>query len=343
MRARPVAALLASLFFAGVCARADAPSAASAGLLQAAADEFDEGRRAFKAKDFAAAAVHFENADRDVPNRDALKSAIRAHREAGHMARAGTLAAAAIDRYGDDAAVAPFANEVIAQASKAAHRVVVSCKPACTLVVDGKLATSREAVAATLFVERGRHVVGAGWSGERARSADVEATAGGSSELAFEAPAAVAAAPVPAAASGAQGAASRRPAAEPEPSPVAAGHHGLPKVVFGFAAATTGVLGAITIWSGLDTKNNPGADKVRETCAGQGDGCPLYQDGLSRQTRTNVLIGVTSVAALATAALGVFFTDWSSDEAPAKVGQTVRVVPTASIDHGTTLGLVGRF
>ena len=56
--------------------------------LKAAADEFDSGRRSFKIKDFENAAVHFENADRDAPSPEALQSAIRARKEAGHTARA---------------------------------------------------------------------------------------------------------------------------------------------------------------------------------------------------------------------------------------------------------------
>src|SRR3954466_1820166 len=76
--------------------------------LKAAAEEFDSGRRSFKIKDFENAAVHFENADRDAPSPEALQIAIRARKEAGHTARAATLAALALSRYPTDKSFGDF-------------------------------------------------------------------------------------------------------------------------------------------------------------------------------------------------------------------------------------------
>jgi len=73
-----------------VCASAMA-APPDADRLKAAAEEFDSGRRAFKNKDFENSAVYFESADRDAPSPEALQSAIRARKEAGHTARASTL------------------------------------------------------------------------------------------------------------------------------------------------------------------------------------------------------------------------------------------------------------
>ncbi|MFW5739668.1 MAG: hypothetical protein ACOC1F_04820, partial [Myxococcota bacterium] len=59
--------------------------------LKLAAEEFDAGRRAYKLEHYARAATHFENAFRDAPSPQALRMAIRARKEAGHLARAATL------------------------------------------------------------------------------------------------------------------------------------------------------------------------------------------------------------------------------------------------------------
>ncbi|MCC6526574.1 MAG: hypothetical protein IT373_28255, partial [Polyangiaceae bacterium] len=74
--------------------------------------------------------------------------------------------------------------------------------------------------------------------------------------------------------------------------------------------ATVGV-GATTIWSGVDTVKNPGADAVRAACQGLGSDCPEYQDGRQKQLRTNVLIGVTAGLGVLTAVFaGV--SDWAA-------------------------------
>ena len=73
-------------------------------------------------------------------------------------------------------------------------------------------------------------------------------------------------------------------------------------------------LGGTTIWSGVDTTNNPGAEVVRDVCVGQGSECPEYQDGRDKQLRTNILIGATAGAAAMTAVIGIFVTDWGADE-----------------------------
>jgi hypothetical protein len=77
--------------------------------------------------------------------------------------------------------------------------------------------------------------------------------------------------------------------------------------------AVTAGAGATTIWSGIDTMNNPGADAVRAGCAGQGEECQLYKDGQSKEVRTNALIGATAGAGAITVILGAV-AKWTSDE-----------------------------
>jgi hypothetical protein len=81
--------------------------------------------------------------------------------------------------------------------------------------------------------------------------------------------------------------------------------------VFITGAALTGVGLGVTVWSGINTLNNPGKNAVKAACVGQTAACQTYQTGLDHQTRTNVLIGVTSGLAVVTALVGVFFTQWS--------------------------------
>ncbi len=101
----------------------------------------------------------------------------------------------------------------------------------------------------------------------------------------------------------------------------------------------TAGLGGVTIWSGIDTMNNPGTAAVKAGCAGKGVSCPLYQQGLASQTRTNVLIGATAGAAAVTIVLAVF-TKWKSAPKP----DETQPAPTAMIfDRGAGIGARGVF
>jgi hypothetical protein len=93
-------------------------------------------------------------------------------------------------------------------------------------------------------------------------------------------------------------------------------------------------LGAVTIWSGVDTLNNPGTDAVREACAGQGSDCELYQEGVRKQTRTNALIGATAGMGVLAAVFAIFVTDWGGGD-----GATALAVDPVS----GTLSMAGSF
>ncbi|HEY6080158.1 MAG TPA: hypothetical protein VIW29_15195, partial [Polyangiaceae bacterium] len=73
----------------------------------------------------------------------------------------------------------------------------------------------------------------------------------------------------------------------------------------------------------------------------------LYQQGRDNQKRTNILIGVTAGVGVATAAIGIFFTDWSGGKSASKAAAQptrprLNVSPWASLDGGG-LQAVGRF
>jgi hypothetical protein len=271
-----------------------------------AADEFDIALKALRERNYEEAAVHFEKADREAPSPQALQGALRARREGKQAARAATLASQALARYPDRKELAEFARTTIGVFSKDVHRVTLTCKPACVLAADQRLLLAEPATETTVFVDPGAHVIAAGWGSKHA-TRDIDAKAGGETTLVLQEPVdpppppatPVAAAPTPPAVSDA-----------PPPPPAS----GLPPYVFWGGVAATAALSGVTIWSSIDAQNNPGADTVRERCAGRGAGCPEYQDGLERQRRTNILLATSGGVGVVTAAIGVFLTRWGSAE-----------------------------
>jgi hypothetical protein len=272
-----------------------------------------------------------------------LELAIRAREKAKQLDRAATLAALALDRHPTDKKLAELASPVLQRAEKELHRVRVECQPACDLVLGTKLVHGAPAERRTVFVATGEHEVRAGWSGGRSVSETVTAKKGGKSELSFDAPpeetattAAPGTGPSPTPVSGGGGSGP----SGPDPGPSTESGSGLPPVVFFVGAGLTVAAGAATVWSGIDTQNNPGVDRVRQECAGQGTDCDLYQDGLSRQRRTNVLIGVTAGVGVLTGVIGAFLTDWSGGSQPKKAA---RVEPYVNVLGGASLGARGSF
>ena len=117
----------------------------------------------------------------------------------------------------------------------------------------------------------------------------------------------------------------------------------MPPLVFFVGAGATAVLGGVTIWSGIDTVNNPGKAAVRADCVGQGTSCSEYQDGRNKQLRTNILIGATSVVGAATAVIGAFFTNWSGSPKDAGQPSHASITPWVSYDYGPFMGANGSF
>ncbi|MFO0571531.1 MAG: hypothetical protein U0263_38235 [Polyangiaceae bacterium] len=317
----------------------------SAEDIKAAGAEFDLGKQSYKKKAWVEAAEHFESADARAPSAVALELAIRARDKAGQLDRAATLAELGLERHPNDAAVAKAADPVLKKARAELHALRIRCTPACELVLGTKLVHGAAAATRTVYVTPGTVSVNASFGPGRTRSKDVEASKGGSSDVAFEAPPEAAKTePPPTAVE--PGPTSPRPNSV-EPAVVPATHDqgpkpepsgGLPPGVFFVGVGLTVVAGGVTVWSGIDTQNNPGKDKVRTECAGQGTDCPAYQDGLSRQNRTNVLLGVSAGLAVVTGVVGAFFTDWSGG-----AKKEARIAPFVTVGHGAAVGATGRF
>lgn len=301
--------LLAALCWPAAGLAADPPSAEQ---VRRAAASFDEGSRAYRSEQFELAASAFEAADQAVPTYKALRMAIRARREAGQAARASTLASLALERHPDDEKTVAFANWVIADNEAALHRVTIRCATACVVAIGTRAVPGVPRERITVWLDPGVVELGISFEGAGAISESVTATAGGRSTVKLERPEPTVA-PLPA------------PDPQPTPDlPKPEGPSGLdqlaersavhsPAVFFTGLLITAG-LGGTTIWSGVDTVNNPGADAVRVACAGQGTDCPAYQDGRDKQLRTNVLIGATAGAAALTAVFGLFVTDWGAGD-----------------------------
>ena len=292
----------------GLAARARAEDGQpSPERIKSAAEEFDRGRRAYLAKDFEQAAVHFESAFRDAPRAESLRLAIRARKEAKQLARAATLAAIAHQKYASDAPTAQLATQILDEAGPALAEYDITCAPSeCAVTADGRVVSQSDALEQRIFLDPGPHDLGIGFkTGSVAKH--VDARRGAREPLAFEAPPDTATSPPPTTTGTAP------PPPRPPPPPPAS-HKPLGPVVFFVAAGVTAAAGAATIASGIDTVNNPGSATVRQQCAGKDDTCPAYQEGRSAQLRTNILLGATIGAAVVTTVIGLFFTDWSGGD-----------------------------
>ncbi len=337
MRVAPplVAVGLAAVLVMGPLASTGRAADATPEQLEFAAHEHDLGYRAYVAKQFEEAATHFENAYFSAPNAAELRSAVRARKDAGQLARAATLAALGQRKYPEDAAMTRLAEATTAEARPKTFEVHVTSAEGCNVAVDAKVVAAEKVTDFRFYVDPGHHTLLVGWSDDRSLEVSVDATAGGSRELALTPPKpAVRAVPSP-------GSVGAGPTPSPAVSPTSSKPFG--PAVFVVGAGLTAALGGVTVWSGIDTQNNPGRNAVKSDCVGQGTSCPQYQQGLSAQTRTNVLLATTGAIGLVTAVIGVFFTQWSAAspaESAARAASGLRIAPVLGPGQA---GLRGEF
>jgi hypothetical protein len=287
------------------------PPPPGADQIQFAAREHDLGYRAYLDKQYDEAASHFENAFFAAPNPAELRSAIRSRRDAGELARAATLAAIALRRYPSDAATSKVASDTIAQARAHVYEVELSSSAEYSVAIDAKIVSAERATESRVFMNAGAHELLVSWSDDRNERIPIQATEGGSQTLHLDPPQSPAPTPPPPPVP--------PPPVPPPPLPTAAAVVAPPPAakpfgpaVFITGAALTAVALGVTVWSGINTENDPGKDAVKADCVGKGTPCATYQAGLAHETRTDVLIGVTSGLAVASAIVGVFFTEWSA-------------------------------
>jgi hypothetical protein len=305
------------------------PAPPSPEQIQFAAHEHDLGYRAYVARQYDEAATHFENAFFAAPNPAELRSAVRARRAAGQLARAATLAAIGQRKYPDDAALGKLAAEIIAEARPHVFEVHITSSLECNVAVDEKIVAGEKVKDFRFFVDPGKHELLVGWSEDRTRRVLIDARAAGGQTLTLEPPAprvpappAAVVATSPASASAPASALAAAPSRE-EP----ASRKPFAPAVFLVGLGLTVAGAGVTTWSAIDTLEHPGADTVRTACVGQGTGCPQYQQGLDSQRRTNILLAATGGVALVTAVVGVFFTQWSRANAGAAPAKGTSVQP----------------
>ncbi len=337
---RPLVAAAVSALLLGAASPAFADKNPDAAQIRQAAEQFDAGVTAYKQRDFEGAGSRFEAADAAAPSAKALRQAIRARMEAGQGSRAATLAAQAIERYADDDVTVKLARDTIAKVEPLVHKVTITCASPCVLALGTRSVPGEANTRWVIYVDPGKTAIGASFSGAGSSGRqELNAEAGKSSDFRLEPEAKAAAAPTIVKAPDTSPAAAAPPPETPSSDVVQKKASGIHPAAFITGAIVTAGLGGVTIWSGIDTKNNPGVDAVKAQCAGQGESCPAYQDGRKRQTRTNILIGASAGAGAITVVLAIL-TNWRGNKKPA--GPTAE--PTASItDHGAVLGAVGTF
>jgi hypothetical protein len=97
----------------------------------------------------------------------------------------------------------------------------------------------------------------------------------------------------------------------PPPRPATHGARPLPPVWFIAGAGATVVLGGLTIWSGLDTQSAYSDYERDLPQLSQAQADERVSSGHSRELRTNLLLASSLVCAAGTAALGIWFVDFS--------------------------------
>lgn len=286
--------------------------------VSAAARAFADGQAAQLEGNQERAAQSFELAYTIAPSREALRSAVRARQLNNQLPRAATLAYQLATRYGDDPVSAKLAADVIAEAKTKLARIAVSCTPACTLAIGGRAISLDTATSHVVFTPAGRQSFEASFDHDRTVLRDITVKVGDDMTVPIEAPPVARPTPIASAPPRTDSAIGVR-TSRGKPLP--------PAVAIGGAAATL-VLATLTIWSGLDTNKAHDAYLAAPTHDG-------WTDGVSRQRRTNILLGSTAGVGLLTGLTAVLWTQWGA-RPPADVALT----PTAG---GLSFAIGGRF
>jgi hypothetical protein len=311
--------------------------APGADQIQFAAREHDLGYRAYTEKQFEEAATHFENAFFAAPNPAELRSAIRARRDAGQLARAATLAAIGERRFPGDPATSKFARDTIAVARPRVQELHLASETEYGVAIDEKIVASGKVKDARVFVDPGSHELVVSWPDDRSTRISIDAQPGGTRTIQLEppppepppppSPPPPPPSPPPAPASTAAAPAAPPPQPAPPPS------DGLPPAVFFTGAGLTLVGAGLSVWQWVYADNNPGRQAVINGCTPtQGTSCNVYEQGVNNQNRAYAVIGVTAGLGVATGVIGLFFTRWSSASAsiatPTATVSGVSIVPT---------------
>lgn len=270
---------------------------------KAAAAAFNRGEQAYASGSFSDAGVAFEEAFGHIPHPSALWNAARAWNRAGDLARAANLFAKYLNEAPPNAPDRKSAVTSLEQLSGKLGKLNVYAPDFPIIEIDGQVIEGTSA-----FVTPGTHIVRGRSQGnviERVQSVE----AGGVASVALVQESAP---PDPKTPDNGSGSGNAKGEDQGKPVNLRVLP---PAAVIGGGAATALVLG-ITIWSGVDTLS----------AKSDFDAAPTQDNldiGQGKQTRTNVLLGVTLGLAALTGAAAVFFVDWGKGEpqkGEAKVG-----------------------
>jgi hypothetical protein len=297
-----------------------APAAASADDVSAAADAFARAQKLSLEGKPGEAADLYELADELAPSPAALRNAARARYAAGHIAMAATDAAELLRRYPDDAVSRKIAEMILDEVRPKVARIDVACEGSCSVLIDGKAASRKKGDRHTLFAKAGDHQLTAVFEDGQKKSEKTSVAAGAAASLQFDAPPPIVVAPPP----------------TDDAEPVAA-RKGLPRGWFIAGAIITVGLGGAAVYEGMATLDD--RDQIKElVAAGDRDAAEAkYDDARGRQRLTNILIGATAAAGVATITAAIF-TRWSND--PASRERNLAITPAAG---GATLTYGGSF
>jgi hypothetical protein len=255
--------------------------------IDAAADAYDRGVAAHARGDHKTAAREFARADELVPSDGALDAALDACDKCDE-ALLCTRVAARAERT-TSAALRAKADGVRRRFAARVGQIEIACAAPCNVLVDGEPVE----VGAVHTLLSGQHRVVAVRDGRRDER-NVEVPAGTRLEVMFVAP--PKSVPV---------------AVTPLPPPPRRSGISPAWVVLG--AGVTAVGFGVAGWSWIDARDTKDEFSNAGCGAAGSDRCDaLAADGRDALVRTNVILVASSVVALATVTLALFFTEWKS-------------------------------
>ncbi|MCC6899655.1 MAG: hypothetical protein IT377_11810 [Polyangiaceae bacterium] len=261
--------------------------------------EFESGIEAYQAKDWAKAATHFEAAQKLRPHPVVLFNWALAESRLEHY----VAALAHFDQVLADPetpkSLLPQIESEKANAQKNVATLEIEAAAGAEVVVDDRKIDGNPPVAS---VDPGEHRVRVTLDGKIALDTRLRVRAGERLRIAVDRTREVVVPPPTSTA-----------APPPPPPPPEAG----PSPIWFYAGAgLTAVLGGVTVWSALDTQrafDDYERDLPKST---QAEADARVAAGHDKELRTNLLIGATALAAVGTAALGLFVVDFSGKQQP---------------------------
>ena len=270
------------------------------GAVECGRREFEAGIAAYQAKDFATAAGHFESAQKLRPHPVVLFNWALAESKLGSY----VSALAHFDQVLADAetpkSLLPQVESERAVAARNVATLEIDSADRAQTFVDDRPIDGRPAVAS---VDPGNRHVRVVLDGKTVLDRDFQVRAGERLRVAVDRTRELV---VPTA--------TAKPPPQPPPSA------GPSPIWFYAGAGLTAVLGGVTVWSALDTKSafDDYERDLPELSQSQVDA--RVAAGHDKEARTNLLLGVTAVAAIGTAALGLFVVDFGGSKREPRTG-----------------------